>query len=82
VNSNPPVALARTATGFVAYSLRCPHSGTTVTIQGTTSWKCNNHGALFNGLGAWTGGQQRTTNLVARNVTPNANNTFVVVNLT
>ena len=81
VNANPPVAVARTASGFVAYSLRCPHAGTTVNIVGTTSWKCPNHDALFSSTGAWTGGQS-TTALVARTVTPNAAGTFVVVNLT
>ena len=81
VNASPAVGLARTATGFVAYSLRCPHQGTTVNIVGTASWRCPNHDALFNGTGAWTGGQS-TTNLVPRTVTPNSDNTFVVVNLT
>ncbi len=81
VNSSPPVALARTATGFVAYSLRCPHAGTTVNLTGGT-WVCPNHKAQFSGTGTWTGGETRTTNLVARMVTPNATNTFVVVNLT
>ena len=81
INGSPAVALARTATGFVAYSLRCPHQGTTVNIVGTTSWKCPNHDATFNSTGAWTGGQP-TTALVARGVTPNYNNTYVVVNLT
>ena len=81
VNANPPVALARTASGFVAYSLRCPHQGTTVNIVGTTSWRCPNHDALFSSTGAWTGGQ-RSAALVARTVTPNQAGTFVVVNLT
>ena len=81
VNANPPVALARTASGFVAYSLRCPHQGTTVNIVGTTSWRCPNHDALFSSTGAWTGGQ-RSAALVARTATPNQAGTFVVVNLT
>ncbi len=81
VNSSPPVALARTATGFVAYSLRCPHAGTTVNLTGS-AWVCPNHKAQFSGTGTWTGGETQTTNLVARMVTPNATNTFVVVNLT
>lgn len=81
VNSSPPIGLARTATGFVAYSLRCPHQGTTCNVVGTTSWLCPNHDATFASSGTWTGGQS-TTNLVARTVTPNAAMTFVVVNLT
>ena len=82
VNNSPPIAVARTAAGFVAYSLRCPHAGTAVTAQAGNTWRCNNHGALFGSNGAWTGGQQRTTNLVSRGITANASNTFVVVNLT
>jgi nitrite reductase/ring-hydroxylating ferredoxin subunit len=81
VSNSPPVALARTATGFVAYSLKCPHQGTTVTIQSNLTLKCTNHGALFSSIGAYTGGQQRTTNLKSLSVTPNAGKTFVVVNL-
>jgi Rieske Fe-S protein len=81
VSSSPPIGLARTATGFVAYSLKCPHQGTTCNIVGTSSWRCPNHDATFASAGAWTGGQ-RTTNLVARTVTSNAAQTFVVVNLT
>lgn len=82
VSNTPAVAVARTAAGFVAYSLRCPHSGTTVTAQAGNTWRCSNHGALFSASGTWTGGQQRTSNLVTRGVTANASNTFVVVNLT
>lgn len=82
VSNNPAVAVARTAAGFVAYSLRCPHAGTTVTAQAGNTWRCSNHGALFSANGTWTGGPQRTTNLVSRGVTANANNTFIVVNLT
>lgn len=82
VSNSPPIAVARTAAGFVAYSLRCPHAGTTVTAQPGNTWRCNNHGALFGASGAWNGGQQRTTNLVSRGITANATNTFVVVNLT
>jgi Rieske Fe-S protein len=81
VNNSPPIGLARTATGFVAYSLKCPHQGTTCTAVGASSWRCPNHGATFASAGTWTGGQ-RSTNLVARTVTPNAAKTFVVVNLT
>jgi Rieske Fe-S protein len=81
VNANPPVALARTSTGFAAYSLRCPHAGTTVTIGTNNALRCPNHGATFSNVGVWTGGQ-RSANLVARTVTANTAKTFVVVNLT
>jgi Rieske Fe-S protein len=80
VSSNPAVALARTSTGFVAYSLRCPHAGTTVTIGTNNALRCPNHGATFSSTGVWTGGQ-RSSNLVARTVTANTAKTFVVVNL-
>ena len=81
VSANPPVAVARTASGFVAYSLRCPHQGTTVNIVTTTSWKCPDHNATFNAFGAWTGGQNSTA-LVARTVAACTNNTYLIVNLT
>jgi Rieske Fe-S protein len=81
VNSNPAVALARTSTGFVAYSLRCPHAGTTVNVATSGALRCPNHGATFSSTGAWTGGQP-SANLAARGVSANAAKTFVVVNLT
>lgn len=81
VNSSPPIALARTASGFVAYSLRCTHEGTTVSIQSGTSLRCPNHGALFSSTGAWSGGF-RTSSLASRTVQVSADKTFVVVNLT
>ncbi len=81
VNNSPPIALARTATGFVAYSLRCPHEGTTVSVISGSSLRCPNHGALFASSGGWSGGY-RTSSLSARGVTSNADKTFVVVSLT
>jgi Rieske Fe-S protein len=52
-----PVALVRTgAASFAAFSLRCPHQGATVEVQGS-SFRCPAHGARFNGSGTWTGGQ-------------------------
>jgi Rieske Fe-S protein len=64
VRNDPPVALARTATGFVAYSLVCTHAGTTVNINQNFTLRCPNHGAQFAFDGTWTGGTQRTTSLV------------------
>jgi Rieske Fe-S protein len=64
VRTDPPVALARTATGFVAYSLVCTHAGTTVNINQNFTLRCPNHGAQFAFDGTWTGGTQRTTSLV------------------
>lgn len=81
VNNSPPIALARTSSGFVAFSLRCTHDGTTVSVQSGTSLRCPNHGALFSSSGTWSGGF-RTSSLARRTVQASADNTFVVVNLT
>ncbi|MBM3906560.1 MAG: Rieske (2Fe-2S) protein [Gemmatimonadetes bacterium] len=60
--SGLPVALVRTgAASFAAFSLRCPHQGFTVEVQGG-SFRCPAHGARFNSSGTWTGGQP-TSNL-------------------
>jgi Rieske Fe-S protein len=57
-----PVALVRmSATAFTAFSMTCPHQGTTVQISGG-AFVCPNHGARFSSAGVWTGGQ-KTTNL-------------------
>jgi len=60
-----PVAVSRvSATSFAAFSMRCPHAGTTINVVNGISFRCPNHGALFN-----SGGQllpnspQRTDNL-------------------
>lgn len=56
-----PVALVRTsATAFAAFSMVCPHQGSTINIT-STGFKCPNHGAMFDKNGAWTGGQQTTS---------------------
>lgn len=57
-----PVAVVRSATAtYIAFSLRCPHQGTTVS-QVSGGFRCPNHGATFNASGTWTGGQ-RTSSL-------------------
>lgn len=81
VHSSPAIALARTSVGFVAYSLRCPHEGTTVSVLSNNTLRCPNHGALFAATGSWSGGY-RTSNLSQRTVTASADLSFVVVNLT
>jgi Rieske Fe-S protein len=48
---------------YAAFSMRCPHQGTTVNISGG-GFVCPNHNARFNAAGQWTGGQ-RTGNLVS-----------------
>ena len=57
-----PVAVVRSATAtYRAFSLSCPHQGTTVSLSGA-GFRCPNHGATFNASGAWTGGE-RTSGL-------------------
>lgn len=52
-----PVALVRTgASTFTAFSLVCPHQGTTVDMSGG-GFLCPNHGARFASTGKWQGGQ-------------------------
>jgi Rieske Fe-S protein len=63
VSSQPPIALARTATGLVGFSLECTHAGTTVDIRSNFTLKCPNHGAEFSFEGNWTGGEQQTSSL-------------------
>jgi Rieske Fe-S protein len=57
-----PVAIVReSTTTFAAFSLVCPHQGTTVQPQGSR-FVCPGHGATFDLDGKWIGGQ-RTSNL-------------------
>ena len=59
-----PIALVRTSSTVVsAFSMVCPHQGSTINIQGS-GFLCPNHGARFSAAGQWTGGQP-TTNLVS-----------------
>ena len=59
-----PLAVVRTATAaYTAFSLSCPHQGTTVNVT-ATGFTCPNHGARFNASGVWAGGQV-TGNLVS-----------------
>ena len=80
VRTSPAIALARTAAGFVAFSLRCPHQGTTVSVLSNFTLRCPNHGATFASSGTWSGGY-RTGSLSARGVASSADKTFVVINL-
>ena len=68
--SGTPVAVVRSdASTYRAYSLVCPHQGTTVNISGS-GFRCPNHGATFKANGAWTGGE-RTSGLFEFKVTSN-----------
>lgn len=52
-----PIAVVREAAAeYRAFSLVCPHEGTTVGINGT-GFLCPNHEARFSGTGKWLGGQ-------------------------
>ncbi len=67
-NSGTPVAVYHSAADtYLAYSMVCPHAGTTINIQGS-GFRCPNHGATFSKTGVWTGGQ-KTSNLYALNTT-------------
>lgn len=66
-----PVAVVRTgADSYRAFSMVCPHQGTTINI-GASGFQCPNHGARFNATGTWIGGQS-TSNLREFRVTSNA----------
>jgi Rieske Fe-S protein len=66
-----PVAVARiSATTFAAFSMRCPHEGTTIGVVNGTSFRCPNHGATFGSNGALLPNSPfRTGDLVPRTVT-------------
>lgn len=66
-----PIAVVRqSASNFLAFSMSCPHAGTTINISGS-GFLCPNHGARFNASGQWTGGQS-TSNLVSVSCTYDA----------
>lgn len=65
------VAVVRSATStYRAFSMSCPHQGTTIAISGN-GFRCPNHGATFSATGAWTGGE-RTSSLRELSVVYNA----------
>jgi nitrite reductase/ring-hydroxylating ferredoxin subunit len=69
--SGTPTAVLRVnATTYRAFSLACPHAGTTVSIV-AGGFRCPNHGATFSSTGAVTGGPA-TRGLTERAVTLNA----------
>lgn len=69
--SGTPTAVLRVnATTYRAFSLVCPHAGTTVNIV-AGGFRCPNHGATFSSSGALTGGPA-TRGLTERAVTLNA----------
>jgi Rieske Fe-S protein len=75
-----PVAIARTGpSSYLAFSMRCPHAGTTINVVNGASFRCPNHGALFNGQGVWQQSPQRTTDLVRLTVTYTPGDTVLFV---
>ena len=80
VRSSPPIAVARTATGLVAFSLSCTHQGSPVNIKADFTLLCPNHGAQFTADGVWKGGE-RTTSLVRLPLTVNPAGTTATITL-
>jgi cytochrome b6-f complex iron-sulfur subunit len=80
VRNSPPVALAKTSGGLVAFSLSCPHQGTTVVIDPDFTMFCPNHGAMFSAAGVWKGGQ-KTSSLVRLPISLDAAGTTATVTL-
>jgi nitrite reductase/ring-hydroxylating ferredoxin subunit len=55
--ASAPVAVVRVSTGtYRAFSMICPHQGTTISIV-SGGFICPNHEAQFSSTGAWRGGQ-------------------------
>lgn len=74
-----PLAIVReTATAFSAFSLICPHAGSTVQPSGAQGFYCPGHGAQFDLMGQWIGGQP-TSNLTSYPVQYNASAGTVTV---
>jgi len=61
IDGSPVAVVRESTTTFAAFSLVCPHQGTTVQTQGSR-FVCPGHGATFDLNGQWIGGQ-RTNNL-------------------
>lgn len=51
VNGGPVAVVRTSATSFSAFSMVCPHAGTTINVVNGVSFRCPNHGALFNNAG-------------------------------
>jgi nitrite reductase/ring-hydroxylating ferredoxin subunit len=79
VSSQPPLALARTNSGLVGFSLECTHAGTLVDIRGDSTLRCPNHGAEFAFDGTFTGGTQQTSSLFRVTVTPDSSGATVSI---
>ncbi len=70
VNGGPVAVVRTSATSFSAFSMICPHAGTTINVVNGASFRCPNHGALFNSAGDnLPNSPQRTDNLTRLTVT-------------
>lgn len=70
VNGGPVAVVRSSATSFSAFSMVCPHAGTTIGVVNGTSFRCPNHGALFNASGnLLPNSPQRTEDLTRLTVT-------------
>ena len=77
-NVGAPTALVRTgASTFRGVTMVCTHQGATIDVIGATSFRCPNHGALFNAAGVNTGGQP-TSNLATYSATFDGVNTVTI----
>ncbi len=73
-----PTALVRTgASTFRGLTMICTHQGSTIDVINNVSFRCPNHGALFNATGADTGGQQ-TSSLAVYAATFDGANTVTI----
>ena len=73
-----PIAVVRSSSAtYLAFSMVCPHAGTTINISGG-AFICPNHGARFNSSGTWTGGQP-TDNLTRISTTLDATGTTLAL---
>lgn len=62
-----PVAVVRSgATSFAAFSMRCPHQGTVISVINAASFRCPNHGALFTATGQLAPNSPQQTDSLAR----------------
>lgn len=78
-STGTPVAVVRSGNAsYRAFSMVCPHQGTTIGIN-STGFRCPNHGATFNANGAWVGGEP-TSGL--RELTVTANTTAGTITIT
>lgn len=62
INGSPVAVVHESASTFSAFSLICPHQGSTVQSVGASGFFCPGHGARFDLAGQWIGGQH-TSNL-------------------